>query len=195
MEQKKNKLLNDMIQNDTDRKMVQLVEEATDLSCGDICILLEVAHSLPFVGNLEGGDTYINVLTREKESMVIAQYRHPNYDLYKRSIMGEIERREDEPAVYRALEEGISGRGLIGIIDEGRIVVRHTVSPVLNNEGKIIGALTYEYPMQAIIQSLSVLLIKKEIRIILTGSWEKPVLIFRMRSFFMIQMEYVHLPI
>lgn len=146
MEQKKNKLLNDMIQNDTDRKMVQLVEEATDLSCGDICILLEVAHSLPFVGNLEGGDTYINVLTREKESMVIAQYRHPNYDLYKRSIMGEIERREDEPAVYRALEEGISGRGLIGIIDEGRIVVRHTVSPVLNNEGKIIGALTYEYP-------------------------------------------------
>ena len=34
MEQKKNKLLNDMIQNDTDRKMVQLVEEATDLSCG-----------------------------------------------------------------------------------------------------------------------------------------------------------------
>ena len=117
MEQKKNKLLSDMIQNDTDKKMVQLVEAATDLSCGDICTLLEVAHSLPFVGNLEGGDTYINVLTREKESMVIAQYRHPNYDLYKRSIIGEIERREDEPAVYRALEEGISGRGLIGIID------------------------------------------------------------------------------
>ena len=40
--------------------------------------------------------------------MVIAQYRHPNYDLYKRSIIGEIERREDEPAVYRALEEGIN---------------------------------------------------------------------------------------
>lgn len=74
MEQKKNKLLSDMIQNDTDKKMVQLVEAATDLSCGDICTLLEVAHSLPFVGNLEGGDTYINVLTREKESMVIAQY-------------------------------------------------------------------------------------------------------------------------
>ena len=74
------------------------------------------------------------MLTREKESMVIAQYRHPNYDLYKRSIIGEIERREDEPAVYRALEEGISGRGLIGIIDEGRTVVRHTVSPILNSE-------------------------------------------------------------
>lgn len=146
MEQKKNKLLSDMIQNDTDKKMVQLVEAATDLSCGDICTLLEVAHSLPFVGNLEGGDTYINVLTREKESMVIAQYRHPNYDLYKRSIIGEIERREDEPAVYRALEEGISGRGLIGIIDEGRTVVRHTVSPILNSEKKVIGALTYEYP-------------------------------------------------
>ncbi|MFR7550814.1 MAG: hypothetical protein ACLUV8_13645 [Clostridium sp.] len=71
MEQKKNKLLNDMIQNDTDRKMVQLVEEATDLSCGDICILLE-KHSLLFRKS-GSGDTYINVLTREKESMVIAQ--------------------------------------------------------------------------------------------------------------------------
>ena len=56
MEQKKNKLLSDMIQNDTDKKMVQLVEAATDLSCGDICTLLEVAHSLPFVGNLDWGD-------------------------------------------------------------------------------------------------------------------------------------------
>ena len=34
MEQKKNKLLSDMIQNDTDKKMVQLVEAATDLSSG-----------------------------------------------------------------------------------------------------------------------------------------------------------------
>lgn len=196
MEQKKNKLLSDMIQNDTDKKMVQLVEAATDLSCGDICTLLEVAHSLPFVGNLEGGDTYINVLTREKESMVIAQYRHPNYDLYKRSIIGEIERREDEPAVYRALEEGISGRGLIGIIDEGRTVVRHTVSPILNSEKKVIGALTYEYPNAVQIQSLSVLsIIRKENRILLTGSLEKPAIIFRMPFFFMMQMEYVHLSI
>ena len=49
MEQKKNKLLSDMIQNDTDKKMVQLVEAATDLSCGDICTLLEVAHSLSLI--------------------------------------------------------------------------------------------------------------------------------------------------
>ncbi len=149
MEQTKNKLLSEMIQNEADKKLVQLVEENTDLVSSDICTLLEVTHALPFVGNLEGGDTYINVLTREKKSMVIAQYRHPNYDLYKRSIIGEIERREDEPAVYRALEEGASGRGLIGIIDEGRIVVRHTVSPVLNTDGKVIGALTYEYPNTA----------------------------------------------
>ena len=40
MEQKKNKLLSDMIQNDTDKKMVQLVEDATDLSCCDISTLL-----------------------------------------------------------------------------------------------------------------------------------------------------------
>ena len=68
MEQKKNKLLSDMIQNDTDKKMVQLVEAATDLSCGDICTLLEVAHSLPFVGNLEGGDKWIGFVGVESIS-------------------------------------------------------------------------------------------------------------------------------
>ena len=195
MEQKKNKLLNDMIQNDTDRKMVQLVEEATDLSCGDICILLEVAHSLPFVGNLEGGDTYINVLTREKESMVIAQYRHPNYDLYKRSIMGEIERREDEPAVYRALEEGISGRGLIGIIDEGRIVVRHTVSPVLNNEGKscllpvdLRGCLDGIRPLLRGLWRLLRLLLQMS----LCGDWEQPCIHWHMDVW--VTMQWLPLP-
>ena len=78
--------------------------------------------------------------------MVIAQYRHPGCDLYKRDIVGEIEKKADEPAVYRALEYGLSGRGLMGIIDDGRIIVRHTVSPIYNSKQQVIGALTYEYP-------------------------------------------------
>ncbi len=147
------------------------------------------------MGNLEGGDTYINVLTREKESMVIAQYRHPNYDLYKRSIIGEIERREDEPAVYRALEEGISGRGLIGIIDEGRTVVRHTVSPILNSE-KGNRALTYEYPNAgADTESIRIINNQEGKQDPFNRQLEKPAIIFRMPFFFMMQMEYVHLSI
>lgn len=128
-----------------DLQLVSLVREHTNLTEDDIAILLEVSHSLPFIGNLENGDTYVNVLTKSGESMVVAQYRHPQCDLYKRDIIGEIERKEDEPAVYRALESGIPGRGLIGVIDEGRIVVRHTVSPIFNNEKKTIASLTYEY--------------------------------------------------
>lgn len=128
-----------------DMQLIQLVHAYTDLTDDDIQVLLEVSHSLPFIGNLESGDTYINVLTKSGESMVVAQYRHPNCDLYKRDIIGEIENREDEPAVYRALEQGLASRGLIGIIDEGRTVVRHTVSPIYNKRNKICGSLTYEY--------------------------------------------------
>lgn len=147
MEGKKNPLgAQQLIRDDSDRQMAELVRGFTDLKDEDLEILLEVAHSLPFVGNLEGGDTYINVLTRKGQSMVVAQYRHPDCDLYKRSVVGDTEKKEDEPAVYRALEKGISGRGLIGIIDDGRLLVRHTVSPILNRNGKIIGSLTYEYP-------------------------------------------------
>lgn len=51
--------------------------------------------------------------------------------------------------MYRALEKGISGRGLIGIIDDGRLLVRHTVSPILSKDGRVIGSLTYEYPNAA----------------------------------------------
>lgn len=129
-----------------DIRLTDLVHTYTDLSESDLHILLEVSHSLPFIGDLEGGDTYINVLTRDRESLVVAQYRHPDYDLYHRDIVGEIELRENEPAVYRALEQGTPGRGLIGIIDEGRLVVRHTVSAIRNANGRIIGSLTHEFP-------------------------------------------------
>ena len=129
-----------------DIRLTDLVHRYTDLSEDDLHILLEVSHSLPFIGDLEGGDTYINVLTRDRESLVVAQYRHPDYDLYHRDIVGDIELRENEPAVYRALEQGTPGRGLIGIIDEGRLVVRHTVSSIRNADGRIIGSLTHEFP-------------------------------------------------
>lgn len=128
-----------------DEKMIRLIQSHTNLEDDDIQILLEVSHSLPFISNLERGDTYINVLTPKGESLVVAQYRHPQCDLYKRDIVGEIERKADEPAVYRALEQGISSRGFIGIIDNGRMIVRHTVSPIFNKQQKVIGSLTNEY--------------------------------------------------
>ena len=128
-----------------DDKMVRLIQSHTNLEDDDIQILLEVSHSLPFIANLEHGDTYINVLTPKGESLVVAQYRHPQCDLYKRDIVGEMEKKADEPAVYRALEQGVSSRGFIGIIDNGRMIVRHTVSPIFNKQQKVIGALTNEY--------------------------------------------------
>lgn len=126
--------------------MVKLVSQHSNLKEKDVKILLEVSHTLPFIGNLESGDTYINILTRDRKSMVIAQFRHPDCDLYGRDIVGDLEERSDEPAVYRTLEQGLSCRGLVGSIDQGRVLVRHTVTPIFNEAGRVIASLTYEHP-------------------------------------------------
>ena len=134
---------------EADLKLIELAETLTDLEQDDICILLEVSHSLPFIANLEGGDTYIDILTKDSYLAVVAQYRHPEYDLYKRCIVGELMNREDEPGVYRALALGIPSRGLKAtIIADERIPVRHYVSPILNKKEKIIGVLAVERDIQ-----------------------------------------------
>ena len=74
-----------------DKLLVDLVRSCTDLDDNDIRILLEASHSLPYISNLEGGDTYINVLTKNGESMVVAQDRHPYCVLYPRNNNGEME--------------------------------------------------------------------------------------------------------
>ena len=33
-------------------------------------------------------------------------------------------------------------KGLIGIIDDGRLLVRYTVSPILSKDGRVIGSLS-----------------------------------------------------
>lgn len=129
-----------------DEQLVKLVLQHSNLKEKDVKILLEVSHTLPIIGNLECGDTYINILTRDRRSMVIAQFRHPDCDLYGRDIVGDLEERVDEPAVYRALEQGLSCRGLVGNIDQGRVLVRHTVTPICNEGGRVIASLTYEHP-------------------------------------------------
>lgn len=126
--------------------MISLVSQHSNLKEKDVKVLLEVSHTLPFIGNLECGDTYINILTRDRKSMVIAQFRHPDCDLYGRDIVGDLEERYDEPAVYRTLELGLSCRGLVGSIDQGRVLVRHTVTPIYNEAGQVIASLTYEHP-------------------------------------------------
>lgn len=60
------------------------------------------------------------------------------------------------------------------VIADDEVLIRMYIREILENNG-------YE--------------VRKENRILLTGSLEKPAIIFRMPFFFMMQMEYVHLSI
>ena len=125
-----------------------LVSSSTDLTNEDTQLLLEVSHALPAMSNLENGDTYINVLTQSENLWSLR-----NIDIltviFERNIVGETVEKADEPAVYEwAWNMVFQGAGLIGIIDEGRVMVRHTVSPIYNDQRRVIECVTYKYEGQ-----------------------------------------------
>ncbi|MDR0923273.1 MAG: histidine kinase N-terminal domain-containing protein [Hungatella sp.] len=132
-----------------DQKFVELVEKFTILTQKDIHILTEVSHTLPFVSSLEGGDVYIDILTADNQmAVVVAQYTHPECNFYNRCVVGEIMLRKNEPGVYRTLEIGVPSKGLKAVISDDELIVRQNVSAVMNEDGKVIGALVVEKSVQ-----------------------------------------------
>ncbi len=131
--------------NACDKELIEIVEKLTELKKEDIHILLEVSHTLPYISALEDGDAYVDILTEENRlAVVVAQHRNPKWDFYKRNIVGETMWRSNEPAVYRALETGVTSRGLRAIIAKGKLAIRQNVSAITNDDGKVIGCLIVE---------------------------------------------------
>ncbi len=131
--------------NACDNKLIEIVKKLTRLEKEDIRTLLEVSHTLPYISALEDGDAYIDILTEENNlAVVVAQHRNPKWDFYKRDIVGEIMWRSNEPAVYRALETGVTSRGLRAIIAKGKLAIRQNVSAITNTGGEVIGCIIVE---------------------------------------------------
>ena len=128
-----------------DRQLTDLAKKLTDLTPDDIAVLIEVSHTLPFISSLEGGDVYIDIMTKDNHlAVVVAQYSPPDGNFYNHSLIGDIMWRKNEPGVYRTLEIGVPSRELKAIVSEDEIIVRQNVSAILNPSNQIIGALICE---------------------------------------------------
>lgn len=128
-----------------DEQLLDLVEKLTDLEHDDILKLIEVSHTLPFISELEGGDAYIDILTKDNHlAVVVAQFSPPDGNFYNNSLVGEIMWRENEPGVYRTLEIGVPSRELKAIVSKDEIIVRQNVSAITDAQGKILGVLIVE---------------------------------------------------
>ena len=65
---------------------------------------------------------------------------------YRKSVVGLLARRENEPAVARTLRLGVGTKQMKALTQENRRTVQ-SVEPIKNSAGKVIGALVREQRM------------------------------------------------
>lgn len=117
----------------------------TNLSDIDIEIIENIAKTIQFIADTNSCDVFIDCPTSKiDEAIVVAAAKPTNKpSLYKEKVVGKIAYRQKEPAVLRAVDIGRSGRDIKGITQEN-IMVKQSVEPITNNNGKVIGILIIE---------------------------------------------------
>lgn len=132
-----------------DQGLMAACKQHTDLSVDDIEALLEVSHTLEVVHELEGGDIFIDCLSRDaKFAVVVAQFSPLEGTNYTRNIVGELMLRNNEPGVFRTLEIGTPSRKLKAVVS-GDCLIRQNVSAIRNKRGKVVGVLIVERSIES----------------------------------------------
>lgn len=105
--------------------------------------LEQIESVLPLMADLAGADLFVDCM--ENGRMFVAAQAGPSYmpSAYRTSVLGCYAEREDEPAVYRAMETRTPVRDIKAVTQEDS-VVRQDVVPVTDRTGRIIGTLISE---------------------------------------------------
>lgn len=123
----------------------ELCREHTNLNNEDIILLEKIAVSLPMIADLVRADVFIDCITKNPSAAIVVAEAKPNVcdSMYKDSVVGELALRKNEPAAIRTLETGTITRDLKALTQEN-IDVNQNVTPIRNNENKVIGVLIME---------------------------------------------------
>ena len=121
------------------------IRKRTGLSEKDAETLKQTEQMLPMMAELAGADLFIDCMNRETGTMFVAAQAGPKYmpSAYQNSVVGCIAEKEDEPAVYRALETRAPVRDIKAVTQEEK-TVRQDAVPIQGEDGKIIGILIGE---------------------------------------------------
>ncbi len=122
-----------------------ILKRHTILNSLDIIKIKEVARSINTTADLMGADIFIDCKTHASDAaIVVAQARPSNSkSRYEGSVVGELAYRKNEPAVLRTLEVGIPTTDMLAQTQENKNV-KQNVSPIKNDDGKVIGVLIAE---------------------------------------------------
>lgn len=123
----------------------KLLEAHCSLNEDAIVKIKEVCNSLKLISNLVQADVFIDCPTRDKDRAIVVYESKPykGKSLYKDKVVGKFALRENEPAVFRSIDLGVSTRDIKALTQEN-VNVTQTVEPILNYEGKTIGVIIIE---------------------------------------------------
>ncbi len=128
----------------SDLSIRELCRQYTDLTEEDVLKIENMVHSIQPLADISNGDIFIDCPTRDKDVAIVVAEAKPlsNKSMYKHSVIGKLAYRNNEPAVLRTLELGISTKELKAITQEN-INVKQNVAPI-KNEDRVIGVLIIE---------------------------------------------------
>lgn len=126
--------------------MDQLSFLRAELTASECEQLTQLAQTQQHSADLFGADIFIDCLDKETDEMYVAAQFSPSLELsvYKERVVGKTAGRENEPAVYHAMESGMPVRDLKAVTQENK-TVRQDALPVRSCEsGKVIAVLISE---------------------------------------------------
>lgn len=135
-------------ESDNSKKMSELRElclKYTSLTDNDIEIIENINKTIQFIADSTGCDVFLDCPTSHiDEAIVVAEAKPSNQmSLYKEKVVGKLALRQNEPAVLRAIDIGMSGRNIKGISQE-QIMIKQSVEPIKNSDGQVIAILIIE---------------------------------------------------
>lgn len=125
----------------------ELCKQYTDLTDEEIGSIRILSGVLPSLANLEDADVFIDCPVDNGDSIVIAEAKPSGVpSSYKKSVIGMLAKKENEPAVARTTRLGIPTKHMKALTQENTYVIQ-SVEPIMNGS-KLIGTLIREQRME-----------------------------------------------
>lgn len=120
----------------------EFIQKTFGLSDNELRIIEDIDRTIGYYSELTKSDLFLDCFFSVKEGMVVSQGR-PRNSLYERNIVGEKVLPKNEPTVFYTMETGIGMSDSFGVSQENKAVQQNT-SPVIGDNGRIIGVLVQE---------------------------------------------------
>lgn len=127
--------------------IIKQCREFTLLNNDEIETIIDVAKILPYFNEGFNGETFIDVKVHDKDlAVVVAESYKKRQSIYVDSYLGDIIYRENEPAVFRSFDLGVTTKDVIGVSfdrNKNKIWTKQTVVPIMHN-GNVVATLILE---------------------------------------------------